>query len=314
LVIGGTVKAVKALLDYLKDPSWKNFGDIIQGIGIAIAGLGVLFGGLPVIVIGAALAIVGTIVKHWDKIREVLAKGLEWLAFKSDWIHEHFGNIIGSIYDGFVSVGKILLNWFDTIFISAKKIFDGIIKFITGVFTGDWKKAWEGVKDIFSGIWDGIYTTFMTVYNIFSTLISTIGDIIWNAISWPFKKAKELIGNFSVGGGNGYGGGGSGGRNGIPALAMGTNYVPNDGLAYLHQGEAVIPKKYNQHLNSGITTEEKDYMSKMMQTMQSLDNTMRQGISVKGEFKQKGSDLVAVVQKGQNRNGYQPLSNPAYAR
>ena len=100
----------------------------------------------------------------------------------------------------------------------------------------------------------------------------------------------------------------------IPKYAKGTNYVPNDGLAYLHQGEAVIPKKYNQHLNSGITTEERDYMSKMMQTMQLLDNTMRQGITVKGEFKQKGSDLVAVVQKGQNRNGYQPLSNPAYAR
>jgi len=31
----------------------------------------------------------------------------------------------------------------------------------------------------------------------------------------------------------------------IPSLAVGTNFVKNDGLAMLHQGEAVVPKKYN---------------------------------------------------------------------
>ena len=41
---------------------------------------------------------------------------------------------------------------------------------------------------------------------------------------------------------------------------------------------------------------------------------IQQGIPVKGEFKQRGSDLVAVVEKGKNKNGNQPLSNPAYAR
>lgn len=34
--------------------------------------------------------------------------------------------------------------------------FDGIITFITGVFTGNWSKAWEGVKDIFGGIFEGL--------------------------------------------------------------------------------------------------------------------------------------------------------------
>ncbi len=32
------------------------------------------------------------------------------------------------------------------------QIFGGVLDFITGVFTGNWKKAWEGVKSIFSGI------------------------------------------------------------------------------------------------------------------------------------------------------------------
>lgn len=33
-----------------------------------------------------------------------------------------------------------------------KTVFGGLIDFITGVFTGNWEKAWTGVKDIFGGI------------------------------------------------------------------------------------------------------------------------------------------------------------------
>ena len=31
----------------------------------------------------------------------------------------------------------------------------------------------------------------------------------------------------------------------IPSYAVGTNYVPNDGLAMIHKGEAIVPAKYN---------------------------------------------------------------------
>lgn len=48
-----------------------------------------------------------------------------------------FGNI-GEIVNGIITVIR------------------GIIQFITGVFTGDWSKAWEGVKLIFKGIWDSL--------------------------------------------------------------------------------------------------------------------------------------------------------------
>lgn len=100
----------------------------------------------------------------------------------------------------------------------------------------------------------------------------------------------------------------------VPKYEQGTNYVPNDGLAYLHQGEAVIPKKYNQPYNSGLSAEEKAYMYQMMNTMKSLDNTMKQGIPVNGQFIQRGSDLVAVVNRTKSQTGADLLSNVSYAR
>jgi hypothetical protein len=32
---------------------------------------------------------------------------------------------------------------------------------------------------------------------------------------------------------------------GLPAFAVGTNYVPSDMVAQIHEGEAIVPKAYN---------------------------------------------------------------------
>ena len=39
---------------------------------------------------------------------------------------------------------------------------------------------------------------------------------------------------------------------GIPAFAVGTNYVPRDMLAQIHEGEAIVPKAYNPAANPGM--------------------------------------------------------------
>ena len=101
----------------------------------------------------------------------------------------------------------------------------------------------------------------------------------------------------------------------VASMDVGTNYVPNDGLVYLHQGEAVIPKKYNNPYQPPTASlEEQSYMRQMMSTMRSLDNTMKQGISVNGQFVQRGSDLVAVVNRTKSQTGADLLSNVSYAR
>ena len=46
-----------------------------------------------------------------------------------------------------------------------KGVFSGLIQFVKGVFTGDWKQAWEGVQKIFGSVFEGIKNSFKIPIN-----------------------------------------------------------------------------------------------------------------------------------------------------
>lgn len=193
LIIGGIVYDIQAIAEYLKDPSWTNFGKIIQGIGTAIVGLGILIGNVPLVIAGAITLIIGTIVKHWEQIKSFFQGGIDWLTSQSDWVHQMFGDTIGNIYDTCVDGLQQLLNFFDSIFTMIKGIFDGFIMFIQGVFTGDWEKAWEGIKKIFSSIWEGIKGVFFSVWDSITSVVATVGSTVGNIISNAFKAVVNAV-------------------------------------------------------------------------------------------------------------------------
>jgi hypothetical protein len=95
---------------------------------------------------------------------------------------------------------------------------------------------------------------------------------------------------------------------------IGTNYVPSDGLAYLHQGEAVIPKKYNQPYQPQNNAGMENAINNLVQQVAQISNQVNQGIPVKGQFVQRGSDLVATVERANNRIKNNVLNNRVYAR
>lgn len=196
LLIGGILYAIESLIEYLKDPSWGNFGKIITGIGIALMGLGLIIGGpagLPVIIAGAITAILGLIVSNWDKIKAFLQQGIDWLKGKSDWVHEMFGEVIGNIYDAWVEKLQLILNFFDNTFKNIKSIFDNIIGFIRDVFTGNWKGAWENIKNIFAAIWNQIKNTFVTIFGLIKNMVVTVAQTTGTIISGVFKAVVNAV-------------------------------------------------------------------------------------------------------------------------
>ena len=100
----------------------------------------------------------------------------------------------------------------------------------------------------------------------------------------------------------------------IQKNALGTNYVEADGLQYLHQGEAIIPKKYNQPYQPQNNAGMENAINNLVQQVAQISNQVNQGIPVKGQFVQRGSDLVATVERANNRMKNNVLNNRVYAR
>ena len=67
-------------------------------------------------------------------------------------------------------------------------IFDGLIQFITGVFTGNWEAAWEGVKTIFSNAFNALVDLAKTPINaviaVINGALSGLNSISVSIPSW----------------------------------------------------------------------------------------------------------------------------------
>lgn len=193
IMIGGIVYAIQNLIGYLNDPSWENFGGVIQGVGVAIIGLAILINSVPVAVAGAIILIIGTITKYWEDIKKFFQGGIDWLQGKSEWVHQMFGDTLGNIYDTIVANLQEVLNIFDAYFTSIKGIFDGLITFVKGVFTGNWKQAWEGVQKIFSSVWTGIQKIWTSVFTIIKNSVVTVAKTAGDIISSVFKTTVNAV-------------------------------------------------------------------------------------------------------------------------
>ena len=95
------------------------------------------------------ISLLNTIVPIFQNIIQailpVLQQLLQALIPVIQLVAEIFGSVLGSALQ---SIANIVSN--------VMQIFQGLIDFITGVFTGNWSQAWEGIKSIFSGAVGGL--------------------------------------------------------------------------------------------------------------------------------------------------------------
>lgn len=142
----------------------------------------------------------------WEKIQEfvvffigALAQMWNKIAPFVNMFIDKFGGVIvqviSSVARGFGNAIKNIMSllgaWLDNIkqvINGVKQIFNGIIDFVTGVFTGNWEKAWDGVKQIFGGIFESlgglIKMPLNAVVGVVNDMISRVNGISIDIPDW----------------------------------------------------------------------------------------------------------------------------------
>lgn len=160
-------------------------------------------------VFGKACDYIATIWNNWL---------LPFVNFISDTLGPVFNTVLRNIQSIFETVFRVIGDVVGGIL----KSFGGLIDFITGVFSGNWKKAWNGIKDFFGGIWDGIwgiikgfvnliidginllltgiYTVVAAIVNTIGGIADAIGSIFGQEWGWSMPNEPVLIPHLATGG------------------------------------------------------------------------------------------------------------------
>lgn len=224
LVIAGIVLLIQGIIDFMKDPSWKNFMTILAGIALIVAGIAIACGAWVVALIAIGVAIVAYIIKNWDKVKEIFSKVGKWFYDKviepvkgffiglwstfsmgaigaweniknvfstiGNWIND---NIIQPVITFFKDLKEKIVNGVTTAIESVKTAFNNVKDWISeniiqpiGKFFTD---LWEGFKNGANSAWEGIKTVFNTVAEYFKGIFTTA----WENVKKVFSTGGKIF-------------------------------------------------------------------------------------------------------------------------
>lgn len=127
-------------------------------------------------------AVMDNMITTWDQYLKPFAK----------WFIETMAPYITGALNVVVDVFHFLLESISDILTSLLNALGGLIDFITGVFTGDWEKAWQGIKIFFSNIWEAIKSLADVTINAIRNTIAIAIDAIRSNWETIWGKIKEF--------------------------------------------------------------------------------------------------------------------------
>lgn len=162
-----------------------------------------------------------------DLLGEMLETLISALVPVIEWLAHIFSEVLGGAIKG---VKKILE--------PLSGIFNGIVDFVKGVFSGNWEQAWNGVVNIFKNVFNLIPAFVENVINGIIWIINKLLEgVNWatSMIGWEIDPIPEVT---------------------LPRFRAGIDYVPHDKFAaYLDAGEAVLTaqeaEEYRQSKREG---------------------------------------------------------------
>ena len=140
--LGGMISYVVGLLTGDMEMAGEGFDQMVKGMGLALEGLGSMIEGVLVLILG---------VNAVEAMKAWLNQALEWFT-KTKFYTSGVQNIL-----------------------------QGLMKFIKGVFTSNWKLAWEGVAMIFKGVWNTIVS-----------IVEGAINLIISAINWCINQINRI--------------------------------------------------------------------------------------------------------------------------
>lgn len=229
LIVGGLVAAIGPVLIAIGKMNTglssliKYFGSVTTAGGKVIAAIGGI--SAPVVVVAAAVAaLVAAFVHLWKTNEEFREKITAiWESIKAS-----FENFFQGIVDrlnalgfDFEDITEVISAVWEKFCAFLAPVFEGAFQFIadtlqmaldvltglfdvfSGIFTGNWDLAWQGVKEIFEGIWNGIKEWFQntldTMEKVLDEVCSWFGttwEETWNNISTFFRDTWDGIVKF----------------------------------------------------------------------------------------------------------------------
>ena len=169
--------------------------------------------GLVCVAIAAVIAIGVLLYKNWDTVKEKASQLGDWIVGVFNNLKEKASAAIQEFADkfpvAFAFLSSVFESWKQTItniFSGVKQVFQGVVQFISGVFTGDWSKALDGLKNIFSGAFRALSSLALAPLNAlkgvvvgaFNAIDTATGgklSVIKNKVSDAFSSIKKTAGS-----------------------------------------------------------------------------------------------------------------------
>ena len=143
-----------------------------------------------------------------EHIQPAINKGLELIGKIADAVKDIWEQTLQPFIEWFITniapviaakleiVGNVFLKVAGVVADVVGNIFDalgGLIDFIAGVFTGDWDRAWEGIKTFFSSIWEAMETILSAIWSAMKTIVSTAISAVSTVISTVLNTIKTIF-------------------------------------------------------------------------------------------------------------------------